>query len=629
MTDETLPGAARRGRGLPPGADLPSEPTPPGGTPSSSAAAGAPGGPVGADTVVDLVVCEGDLIGRRFRVAPGTTIGRATDADIQLHDRRASRFHARLEATEDGRLAIRDLESHNGLFVNRERVTLQPLCAGDIVRIGETPLAVHVRSTVREADPRTLVESIGQGCRVSDVLSEAQLAVPSIAEVSTDEFLRALDIPDGVPADAATPAGLRRLLARTRQFAVVYGICKELGTASTLEALLRRALESLRTVTGATQAHIVLFQVDSREIESVVSAGPGGVGESGPRGVSRTMVEWVARHRAAVLTSDASADGRFRSGASVSALNLGSLLGAPLVNDGAVLGVVALDRERQFQREDLRMVSVLAPVLALAIRNARLAGEQRRALRELGQAHRELVLAQEALVARERMAVLGRFAEGMAHEIRNALMPLAALADVAEALPAESGLDEDVALMLDAVDRLQLLVRDIRALAQGERATLRLAVADLALTIDAVCAISRCDPSVRRHQLVVETAPVAPFPFDETRLKQALVNLVHDRARSMEHSGRLTLRARPDPQSPDGVLIEVADEGPALSSDEIAALWTGAPDVLGASPGTGLGLDVARRIVESHGGTLSCRSVPGAGTTLTVHLRRQPPAATV
>ena len=93
-----------------------------------------------------LLVLQGEEIGRHFRLRRrAMTVGRSADADIRLHDERASRLHARLDyrgpgTSDDTTFFIEDLESTNGTFVNgaqMQRVRLQP---GDKVRIGDTIL---------------------------------------------------------------------------------------------------------------------------------------------------------------------------------------------------------------------------------------------------------------------------------------------------------------------------------------------------------------------------------------------------------------------------------------------------------------------------------------------------------
>jgi signal transduction histidine kinase len=588
---------------------------------------------IAADAIADLVVCEGELIGRRFRATPGVVLGRAVDADVQISDRLASRHHARIVAV-DGALVIEDLDSHNGLFVNRERVRSRRLRAGDIIRIGDTPLAVHVRTAPRPAARgsagdaragarRPLPEQLERLAEVTAIVPERDLSPPGLSELSADQLCAALGIPDGSDHDLPDP--MRRLVLRTRNFAVIYGICAELGGSAPLPVLLQRALEHLHAVTAATRGHVVLLEPETATPALILSVGAEGSRTGSPADLSHGIIDWVLRNRSAVVSSDAQSDERFRSRTSVAGLDLGSVLCVPMIHEGAVVGLIQLDRVGlgcRFSRDDLRLASAVAPVLAVVVRNARLHEEQQRSIEELSRAHRELVAAQEALVARERMAVIGRFAAGMAHEIRNTLTPMTLLDDVAEELPADSPAREDVALMRDALDRLRLLVEEIRLLARGQDAPLQLAERDLAQTVTAVLALLRCDPAVHDHRVVVQGSPLPPFRYDDARIKQVLVNLVHNAAQAMDRPGAILLRYGPDPMDAGAVLIEVRDEGHGIPPEALSAIWRPFFTTRG-SDGTGLGLDVARRIAERHGGSLTCTSEVGQGTTMMLRLRRE------
>jgi DNA segregation ATPase FtsK/SpoIIIE, S-DNA-T family len=90
-----------------------------------------------------LVITGGNDVGRFFRLAGVSTIGRDPSAGIVLDDAEVSRRHAVVSVEERG-VVIQDLESTNGVFVNDERIAEQrAIAAGDRVRIGTTRLEVR------------------------------------------------------------------------------------------------------------------------------------------------------------------------------------------------------------------------------------------------------------------------------------------------------------------------------------------------------------------------------------------------------------------------------------------------------------------------------------------------------
>jgi signal transduction histidine kinase len=109
--------------------------------------------------------------------------------------------------------------------------------------------------------------------------------------------------------------------------------------------------------------------------------------------------------------------------------------------------------------------------------------------------------------------------------------------------------------------------------------------------------------------------------WDRYRLEQVLMNLISN---ALKHAGGGTLTIagyRRDEQ----IVIEVRDEGPGIRPEDLARIFQ--PFTRGARPGgagMGLGLYIAQRIVEAHGGAIRAESEPGAGTTFIIHLPARP-----
>jgi diguanylate cyclase (GGDEF)-like protein len=87
-----------------------------------------------------LIVISGSLVGSMVKVLPGMTIGRGSQADIRTQDEGVSRIHARIVEAPEKQLAVEDMNSRNGTFVNGERVTKVVLKDGDKIRIGSTTI---------------------------------------------------------------------------------------------------------------------------------------------------------------------------------------------------------------------------------------------------------------------------------------------------------------------------------------------------------------------------------------------------------------------------------------------------------------------------------------------------------
>src|SRR5262249_40771881 len=128
---------------------------------------------------------------------------------------------------------------------------------------------------------------------------------------------------------------------------------------------------------------------------------------------------------------------------------------------------------------------------------------------------------------------------------------------------------------------------------------------------------------LRRLEVVTEVGPEPLIvTVNRTRIEQILVNLVVNAVDAIgERSGTITVDVH---LSPDGkrVVCEVHDNGCGISPDNLTRIFQPFFTTKPEDRGTGLGLPVARGIVESYGGPLSAASVSGGGTTLTFDLPR-------
>jgi signal transduction histidine kinase len=129
-------------------------------------------------------------------------------------------------------------------------------------------------------------------------------------------------------------------------------------------------------------------------------------------------------------------------------------------------------------------------------------------------------------------------------------------------------------------------------------------------------------------RLVVEERPGASIRIDMQQLKQVLINLVQNAADSIGQNGSITLRTRTEnvrrsERVQPVVVLEVADTGKGISPEVEKRLFD--PFFTTKDAGTGLGLPIAARIVEKHGGSLSYQTQVGHGTTFGIVLPRVEP----
>ncbi|MGH8068585.1 MAG: ATP-binding protein [Candidatus Entotheonellia bacterium] len=222
----------------------------------------------------------------------------------------------------------------------------------------------------------------------------------------------------------------------------------------------------------------------------------------------------------------------------------------------------------------------------------------------------------------ERLASIGAFMSGIAHEIKN---PLVAIKTLAELLPEQYD-DEEfretfTKVTLNEVDRIDTLVRRLRSLSSGSTVPLHLlnVIAPLEETLSLVSG-----ELTRRHINVVRDyqSPVPPIMGDHDQLKQVFVNLCLNSIEAMGEGGTLTVAVGSPGKhagQPSELLIQIADTGPGIPAEHLATIFD--PFFTLKEQGTGLGLAICRGIMDYHRGSIAAaNSLAGSGAVFMVKL---------
>jgi signal transduction histidine kinase len=293
---------------------------------------------------------------------------------------------------------------------------------------------------------------------------------------------------------------------------------------------------------------------------------------------------------------------------------LGAVVIVPLLARDRVLGllVVARQASRAWTDEQVDLAELLAAQSSVALDNARL-------YRDVTEAYRELTEAQRRILQSEKMAALGTFASGLAHEIRNPLNSIGLQLSILErrVRGLTSGLSASLPELTDVIReeirRLEALVDDFLLFARTDRMQVRSTAVDS--LIEEVVRLIRPEARARGVSLRRRAPhPAIPnLPLDAEKMKQVLINLVQNAIEAMPGGGVVTLESG---LAAGQVQVVVGDNGPGLPEglDVFQLFVTTKPK------GTGLGLAIAQHIVLLHGGEIAAASEPGKGTRFTLSL---------
>ncbi len=223
---------------------------------------------------------------------------------------------------------------------------------------------------------------------------------------------------------------------------------------------------------------------------------------------------------------------------------------------------------------------------------------------------------QEQLRRTERLAELGTLASGMAHEIGTPMNVIQGRAEYLLQRTTEEPIKKGLATIIAQVERITKIMNQLLTFAR--RRPIERKPMDLKKTI-ADC-LDIVQERLKQHRVEVETSYAEPLPLvhaDPDQMSQVLLNLVLNAIQAMPEGGRLSLAL--EPEGP-GMKLSVADTGSGMPAETLNKIFDPFFTTKDVGAGTGLGLTVVHGIVEDHGGAIHVYSVPGRGTTFTIHL---------
>jgi serine phosphatase RsbU (regulator of sigma subunit) len=288
-----------------------------------------------------LVTLQGPDPGQKYALdRPCAVLGRQADSTICLAAKAVSRQHAQILHREDG-FYVEDLGSSNGTFVNGRRLGPHAparLTEHDTLQVGPYVFALRPAPTIANTEPSLIIR---------EQVSAAGLSASVYAQ------------------------------APAQKLQVVLEIAQHLARTLDLEPLLDKLLDQLMHLFPQADRGMVLLLEGDRLVVRGQRCRYQRDETTYP--YSRTVVKHALEKGVGVLSEDVKADGRFQASATITSLDLHSLLCVPLIcPDGRRLGVIQVDRFRPgapFRSEDLNLLATVALQVAVVLDNAALHAE--------------------------------------------------------------------------------------------------------------------------------------------------------------------------------------------------------------------------------------------------------------
>jgi len=316
-----------------------------------------------------LVCVEGKEKDRVWEVTDGSiTIGRDRNCDIIIQDRSLSRIHAEI-VLEGNAWIYHDKDSSNGSHINGDRVMRQVLIPGDHIEIGETKFLV-----LKEDLPKS-VKWDEEGVPLATSTIPIDLFSNQLEEISATP-----ETPPDKGKKVAKERGplIEKLL---KNLETIYEVGNAINSIRTIDQLLDQIAEKLLDVFVDVKRACILLEDDNKNFKpSFMKQQEQDI--SYPFPISRSIVNRSVAEQVCIVANDASHDDRFSEAESIAAMNLRSVMCAPLVSKGTVIGLIYLDNPEKpncFDENDVALLSALANQSATAIENSRLYEELQKA----------------------------------------------------------------------------------------------------------------------------------------------------------------------------------------------------------------------------------------------------------
>ncbi len=209
----------------------------------------------------------------------------------------------------------------------------------------------------------------------------------------------------------------------------------------------------------------------------------------------------------------------------------------------------------------------------------------------------------------DRLITIGRTVSGILHDLRTPITVIGGFAQIMAGSDSSEKRDDLADGIRDQLGRIKKMTEDVLAFARGDITVLpeKVYLSAFVKNLKQSCTTAYAQDSV---EFVFECSDRGMARFDEHKLNRVLLNLCRNAAQAMKDGG--TCRVKIERISED-LHIQVSDEGVGIPEHMKERVFE-AFESHGKEGGTGLGLSMARRIVEAHGGQIEIQSAEGQGT---------------
>ncbi len=484
----------------------------------------------------------------------------------------------------------------------------------------KTSIAVDIRSAPN-TDPgfEGYLEKLGiTSLLIAPLQTGSEIVGALIFATNKPEGFRETDVPMATILATQTAIALRNARfydeqqKRVAQLEMINNIAQKIISTLDINELLSSAAEIIQE--NFNYFDVTIFLIDDNKEYLTLVAHSGSYIDFLPHGyrqhISTGIIGWTAANNQSVLLNDVSLDDRYLTYAYH---NTNSELTVPIGFNDEVFGVLNVEDTRlnAFDEMDMIVLETLADQLGSALRNARL--------------YEEIKRSNMRLVDLDKMKT--EFLSIVSHDFRS---PLSSIILAAKSLIKHNYAQENnriieyLKIIEDQAMRLNNLAEEILSITRLEagQLTYNFKVVNLPrLTEDAITLV-RLSHKHKLHCTIDET--VSYIKADESKIRQVIHNLVSNAVKYSPRGGAVSVAVKD--YYGDRILVSVSDEGIGIPEDQQEKIFKKFGRVHREQThnikGSGLGLWIARKIIQAHGGEIWFDSKPGTMTTFYFTLKK-------
>lgn len=415
----------------------------------------------------------------------------------------------------------------------------------------------------------------------------------------------------------------RKLERQTRQIQIIQMLAGDMSSTLELEKIFENILTALTDVFQFEHSMILLKPEGSDLVRVEASRGYSAAGIGAEVLFGQGVIGIVAQKRKMMRMVGIAYRGRYMlTAAGASQANkpvlpglqdVQSQIAIPLLMKDELIGVLAAESTQlsAFDEVDETLLSILGSQIGASIANAR-------AYRMLAAAHEESLRLRDRLASHEKMATIGDMAAGIVHDLKNPVAIMKGCVEMADDDSiGRSQRREYLEIIAHEGDRMLSLVQDLLDFSQGS-VSIRKQMIGGGPYLERVRRAIAPNFQTKGIELIVSGAPEFSVNVDPDRFLRVIMNIAGNAADVLCAGGRFEIGLEDCHERSRFIL---RDNGPGIPEAIHDSLFE--PFVTsGKSHGTGLGMAIARSIVQAHGGRISFETQAGQGTTFTIELPR-------